>query len=168
MTKNIQKNFGIKIQEIRKAKGITQEKLAEMIGTSTRHMSRIETGANFPSPVLIERLSLYLETDLKSLFDFSSIANNIQIATGTNDSKILSFSVKNDSIDISTQTAKLQNQFEKAEKRKLKNKILQMLNETDYSTIELDYIITAIESIKDRKRLDDLIMIIKGIELAGK
>lgn len=168
MTKNIQKNFGIKIQEIRKAKGITQEKLAEMIGTSTRHMSRIETGANFPSPVLIERLSLYLETDLKSLFDFSSVVNSTQAATGTNGNNILSFSVKNDALNISTQKIKLQNQFEDAEKRKLKNKILHMLNETDYDKIELEFILTAVESIKDHKRLEDLKMIIKGIELAGK
>lgn len=168
MTKNIQKNFGIKIREFRKAKGFTQEKLAEMIDISTRHMSRIETGTNFPSTELIERLSLYLETDLKSLFDFSSMVNNTHIATGTNGNKILSFCVKSNAVDNSTQTAKLQNQFEEAEKRKLKKKILQILNEIDYNKIELDYILTAVESIKDRKRLEDLKLIMQGIELAGK
>ncbi len=40
----IEKDIGRKIQEIRKAKGFTQEQLAEKIGVSTHYMSALERG----------------------------------------------------------------------------------------------------------------------------
>lgn len=36
--------IGQKIRKIRKARGLSQENLAEMVGISTTHMSHIETG----------------------------------------------------------------------------------------------------------------------------
>ena len=36
--------IGQRIRRVRKAKGISQEQLAEMVGISVTHMSHIETG----------------------------------------------------------------------------------------------------------------------------
>jgi len=41
----------------RKRKGISQERLAEQIGTSRRHMIRIEKGQHRPGPVLVNRIA---------------------------------------------------------------------------------------------------------------
>lgn len=44
---NIELDFrkiGNKIQEVRNQKGLTQEQLAEMVGTSQKYISRIEVG----------------------------------------------------------------------------------------------------------------------------
>ena len=70
MYKNLKTAFGENLKYIRKSKGYTQEKLAEFLGISHRQLSRIESGDNFPSVETLEKISLYLETDLKTLFDF--------------------------------------------------------------------------------------------------
>lgn len=41
------KCFGARIKEIREARGINQEQLAELINMESRHLSRIETGKSF-------------------------------------------------------------------------------------------------------------------------
>ncbi len=63
MHKNLKTAFGERLKEIRKAKGFTQERLAEVLDISQRQLTRIETGDNFPSVETLERISLYLETD---------------------------------------------------------------------------------------------------------
>ena len=42
------KAIGIRIKRIRKSEGISQEQFAELIDTSTRTVSNIETGAVIP------------------------------------------------------------------------------------------------------------------------
>ena len=42
-------NFGKKIQELRKAKGLTQAKLAELVDMHEKHISRIESGKYLPN-----------------------------------------------------------------------------------------------------------------------
>ena len=46
----LKKLLGRRVQELRKARKIKQEELAEMINIATRNMSNIETGRCFPSP----------------------------------------------------------------------------------------------------------------------
>lgn len=43
---NINKSIGIRISQLRKNHGITQEKLAEEIDITTKHMSSVERGAS--------------------------------------------------------------------------------------------------------------------------
>lgn len=45
--KDIKLIFGTSVKNTRKAKGITQEKLAELIGKDKNTVNRIETGLNF-------------------------------------------------------------------------------------------------------------------------
>lgn len=64
------KEFGQNLRLIRKAKGLTQEKLAEMINLNQRQLTRIENGFSFVSSEVIERLIIALKIEAKELFDF--------------------------------------------------------------------------------------------------
>ena len=67
---NIKTLFGRKIKEYRKKSGFTQAKLAELSGVDDKHISCIESGKNFPSPDLIERLAISLNVEPKDFFEF--------------------------------------------------------------------------------------------------
>ncbi len=65
------KKIGMRIRSYRKALGLSQEKLAEMIDISTTHISHIETGSTKLSlPVLVNIAeSLSVQTD-QLLYDY--------------------------------------------------------------------------------------------------
>lgn len=62
------KKLGIRHREIRKNKGLTQEKLAENVDVGTTHISHIETGNTIPSLQLIINIANILECTLDELF----------------------------------------------------------------------------------------------------
>ena len=70
---NLKIKLGKRIKDLRKAKNITQEKLAEMINMDITSLSKIETGRNYPQPETIERLAAALNTDISQLFSFSRL-----------------------------------------------------------------------------------------------
>ncbi|MGN0727188.1 MAG: helix-turn-helix domain-containing protein, partial [Anaerovoracaceae bacterium] len=51
------KDFGIKIAELRKKKGLTQTQLAEMLNISNKTVSRWETGEGYPEITLLSPLA---------------------------------------------------------------------------------------------------------------
>ncbi|MCL2809188.1 MAG: helix-turn-helix domain-containing protein [Treponema sp.] len=53
--KSIKVIFGANIRFFRKKQGLSQEQLAEKLGITTKHLSTIETGANFVSADLLEK-----------------------------------------------------------------------------------------------------------------
>lgn len=63
--------LGTRIRELRKAKGIAQEQLAEVLGIEQQYMSRIELGKSYPSLDRLIRISEVLQVTLPSLFDFA-------------------------------------------------------------------------------------------------
>ncbi len=67
---NIKILFGRKIRELRKKRNLTQAKLAELTNVDDKHISCIESGKNFPSSDLIERLSNAFCVEIKELFEF--------------------------------------------------------------------------------------------------
>ncbi|MCQ2789402.1 MAG: helix-turn-helix domain-containing protein [bacterium] len=67
---NLKILFGRKIKEYRKKKNYTQAKLAELVNVDDKHISCIESGKNFPSADLIERISISLNIEPKDLFEF--------------------------------------------------------------------------------------------------
>lgn len=67
---NIKKLFGLKVKEYRKKHLYTQAKLAELVNVDDKHISCIESGKNFPSPDLIERLAIALNVEPKDFFEF--------------------------------------------------------------------------------------------------
>ncbi|MBS4760030.1 MAG: helix-turn-helix transcriptional regulator [Clostridium sp.] len=73
---NLKVLFGRKIKEYRKKKNITQAQLAELVNVDDKHISCIESGKNFPSPDLIERLANALDVEPKDLFEFYYLQNS--------------------------------------------------------------------------------------------
>ena len=67
--------FGRKLREYRKYMNITQAQLAEMVNVDNKHISCIESGKNFPSADLIDRLSKALNIEPKDLFEFYYLAD---------------------------------------------------------------------------------------------
>ncbi len=71
---DIKKAIGKKIQTIRKHRGITQEKLAEMIGIEIPSMSNLETGKYAPSIETLQKLSEALQVRPYEFYYFDDIS----------------------------------------------------------------------------------------------
>lgn len=68
----LKKDFGKQLKEIRKSKKLTQEQLAELVNVDTKHISFLETGRNFPSADLLEKLKNVFDIEYSDLFDFKN------------------------------------------------------------------------------------------------
>lgn len=66
---NIKRELGEKVKRIRKNRGLTQEELAEMIDISSRNLSNIEVGANFPKSETLEKILKALNITTQDLFE---------------------------------------------------------------------------------------------------
>jgi len=66
---NILKIFGLKIKEIRKEKGLSQEKLAELAGLHRTYIGMIERAEKNITLVNIEKLANALDVEIKYLFE---------------------------------------------------------------------------------------------------
>ncbi len=60
---NIKKILGNNIRNLRKAKNLSQEKLAEIIGLERDSLSSIETGRAFTSSEVIANISNYFNVE---------------------------------------------------------------------------------------------------------
>ena len=65
----IDKSLGERIRQLRKAKGLTQEQLAEKLDIDNKHLSRIEKGLHMPTYKVILKLAEVLQFNI---YDFSS------------------------------------------------------------------------------------------------
>ena len=65
--------FGLRLRQIRKAKGISQEKLMLSTGIHRTYISEVERGIRNISIVNIYKISQHLEIDIRELFDFSEL-----------------------------------------------------------------------------------------------
>lgn len=78
---NMELFLGNKITELRKKKGITQEKLANMLGVSTPAVSKWETGTSYPDITILSPLARALGTDLDGLLGFEEFISEERIAS---------------------------------------------------------------------------------------
>lgn len=69
MQNHICKILGNNIKRIRKAKGLTQDHLAELLGVEIKSLSLIETGRGFVSAKTLENLTNVLNVTASELFD---------------------------------------------------------------------------------------------------
>ena len=67
---HLKKELGKRIQNIRKSKNITQEKLAEVIGIDPKNVSRIENGNSYPSAETLTAIANALGVAVYELFIF--------------------------------------------------------------------------------------------------
>ncbi|OGP49768.1 MAG: hypothetical protein A2Y79_04835 [Deltaproteobacteria bacterium RBG_13_43_22] len=65
--------IGIRISEIRKKKGFTQDQLAEKMEISPKYLSSIERGRENPTLNTLINLAQCLEVDLGVIFSFPQI-----------------------------------------------------------------------------------------------
>ena len=68
---DIKKLLGQKIKEVRKAKNLTQEKMAEMIGIEPPSLSNIENGKYYPTAENLEKILLALDIEPQELYNFN-------------------------------------------------------------------------------------------------
>lgn len=67
---DLRRQFGKKLQTLRRKSGLTQEKLAEATSISVDFLSLVERGVNAPSFENLEKLSKALGIQVRELFDF--------------------------------------------------------------------------------------------------
>ncbi len=70
---NNKKLLGKRIKAIRKTRGLTQEKLSEMIDIEPSSLSGIESGRFYPSLHVLEKIANVLEVELIDFFKYSTI-----------------------------------------------------------------------------------------------
>lgn len=57
-----------KLKKLRESKNLTQEELADRLGISRSHISKMEKGFNKPSLALLERIANFFDVSVKDLF----------------------------------------------------------------------------------------------------
>ena len=72
---DIKKLLGRRIKELRTKKGLTQEKLAELVGVGERNLSKIECGNNFVTSETLTNILNALEVEPDELFHFQRLRN---------------------------------------------------------------------------------------------
>lgn len=68
----IARTVGERIRQIRKSKGLSQEKVALKAGITTSYMGQVERGEKSPTVDSLEKISYALNVPISELFDFDS------------------------------------------------------------------------------------------------
>ena len=76
-----QKKIGLFLKELRKEKGLTQERLAEQFNVSSRTISRWENGNNMPDLDILMEISDFYEVDLREIFNGERKSENMNKET---------------------------------------------------------------------------------------
>lgn len=63
-------DFGKRLQQLRREKGITQEQLSNQTDLTVESISNIERGIHGPKFENLEKIALVLDVQVKELFDF--------------------------------------------------------------------------------------------------
>ncbi len=66
----IKELIGKRIQELRKAQGLSQEDVAEKADISPNYLSRIECGKENPTLDMLIKLATTIEVEMQEIFDF--------------------------------------------------------------------------------------------------
>lgn len=65
--------LGMRVREVRKLRGLSQEKLAEKVGVDPKQISRIEGGKSAPSFETLEAIARSLQVEMKDILDFQHL-----------------------------------------------------------------------------------------------
>lgn len=68
--------LGMRVREVRKLRGLSQERLAEGVGVDPKQISRIEGGKSAPSFETLESIAVHLQVEMKDLLDFQHLVAN--------------------------------------------------------------------------------------------
>ena len=92
--RDIKKLLGRRIKEIRTRKGMTQEKLAELVGIGERNLSKIECGNNFITAETLSNILSTLDIEASELFSFKHLEDTEELK------EELINAIKNESVDV--------------------------------------------------------------------
>ncbi len=74
---NNDNDFGKKLKQIRKSKGLTQEKLAELAGVHEKHISKLELGTYKPSFDTLNKVLTALDLEVNKLgLNYEKVSEN--------------------------------------------------------------------------------------------
>jgi len=65
--------LGMRVREVRKLRGLSQERLAEKVGVDPKQISRIEGAKSAPSFETLESIAMHLQVEMKDLLDFQHL-----------------------------------------------------------------------------------------------
>ena len=68
----MQLNIGIKIKELRRRDGRTQEALAEALGVTNQAVSRWESGGSYPDMEIVPAIANYFHVSIDELFGYQN------------------------------------------------------------------------------------------------
>ena len=69
---SLKRNFGKRLRQLRQARGLTQEALAEALGVHVRTVRNMEAGVHGPQFDNLEKLAQVLGVEVKALFSFEN------------------------------------------------------------------------------------------------
>ena len=140
---SLKKKFGSRVKYLRKMNKITQEQLSGLIHIEPPNISKMEKGVHFPSPRNIEKLAEILQVEIKDLFDFDNLNENLnQLSSLKKNKRVDKSEKKND--DVSSN--KLENN-----KDELLRDISDFLNHSNVTYNDLLFIYDFIQSFKSYK-----------------
>ncbi|MFI3301381.1 MAG: helix-turn-helix transcriptional regulator [Candidatus Gastranaerophilales bacterium] len=67
---DVKKLLGMRIRELRKERGVSQEYIAEKVGIEPNNISRIENGINYPTAENLAKIAFALDIEIHKLFYF--------------------------------------------------------------------------------------------------
>ena len=73
------KLIGMRIKEIRRSKGLSQEQLAEKADINSKYLSRMERGTENPTLDMFIKLSNALEIEMREMFDFGHVVSHKEL-----------------------------------------------------------------------------------------
>jgi len=73
------KLIGMRIKEIRRSKGLSQEQLAEKADINSKYLSRMERGTENPTLDMLIKLSKALEVEMWEMFDFGHVVSHKEL-----------------------------------------------------------------------------------------
>ena len=79
------KALGQRIKELRKAKKLSQEHLAELVGLEPPSICNIENGKNYPTIQNLEKITAVLNVSFIDVFNFEHLKTNEDLVSRIND-----------------------------------------------------------------------------------
>lgn len=71
--------LGLRIKEFRELRKLTQERLSEIVGIDSKHLSRIENGRNYPSLETLEKIIEGLNVSYEDFFKFNHLVSKQEL-----------------------------------------------------------------------------------------
>ncbi len=78
---SVKKLLGKKVKRLRKLRGYTQEKFAEIIDITPRNLNRIESGENFVTSETLDKILSALNVSADILFSYEHLKNTKDIVS---------------------------------------------------------------------------------------